>query len=85
MIGVFVVLGSVIPIGLAFALLFVTEPRWMGWLLWAISAAIGIYAWLWWTGIIPSDGARIYGAVIAIWFSWAPVVALGIKTLKGRA
>jgi len=83
-IGVFVVLGSLIPVLLAFALLQVRQPAWLGWFLWAISVAIAIYAWLWWTRIIPSDGAKTYGLLMALWFTWAPITAFVLRTRKHR-
>ncbi len=79
MIGLFLILGSAIPILLAFSLIYVRNPKGLGWALWAISLGFMAYAWLWVTGIIPSDGAQTYGFIYALWFSWAPFVALYLK------
>lgn len=86
MIGLFVILGAAVPVLLSFSLIYVRDPRWMGWALWAASLGIMAYVWLWVLGLIPDVSPSDFGVLPALWFSWAPFVALFLKRrgVKGQ-
>jgi hypothetical protein len=80
---VFVFAFILLPPLLAFGLVVVTRPRWMGWTLWTVAALMAAFMWIR-VGNSHGEAGRIFDMVAAIWMTWGPVAALAIKLWPRR-
>ena len=71
-------LAMLLPPFLAFGIVVVSEPRWLGILMWLASAAIAVGFWYWAFGA-KDPGGRIFAYAIATYMSLPVLVAIGVR------
>ncbi len=80
--GVFIAI--ILPGVLAFGLIIVSRPPWMGWVMWAVPVIFAVLFWHWALGQ-SKTGDEYFGYAFAILTSASPLVALVIRLLgKGK-
>jgi hypothetical protein len=80
--GVFIAI--ILPAVLAFGLIIVSRPPWMGWVMWAVSVIFAVLVWRWALGH-SKTGGEYFGYAFAALTSASPLAALVIRLLgKGK-